>query len=227
MSVSNFLGLKSSFLTLRMNKSANTAPSVSSKTFWLFPFVRVVGTHLRGCERSYFVRDFIVHETLVGLYPKSHFHLRGTSRSEPEVKVTSRGIVQRPCIAGVVLFLLPCDRAGSHSTCYAPQNCSKDTELSASVSFHPLEWLFAAICWPHKPLCFSPPSSNTLSLPLMFGPRERPMFYTDVASCMMNTVCDGTAGIFPRSLCPAQIPSRQLLLSAMKSASRPSLLCFH
>lgn len=49
---------------------------------------RAVGTHLNGGVRSYFFCDFITHETLLNLHSESHFHLHGTPRTEPEVRVT-------------------------------------------------------------------------------------------------------------------------------------------
>lgn len=168
-----------------MNKWTYKVTSVILKLFGLFPFIRVVGTHLRGCGRSCYFHDFITHETPIKLYSKSHFHRHGTSWAEPEVKVTSRGYCStslfclRRCFVFITMWLS-----------WFSLNLLRLTELlkrhkaERSASSHPLARVVYSEPSVGSPIHFpiSPPSPNTLSVPWCLGPRKVWCF---IQSCLM------------------------------------------
>lgn len=200
-----------------MNKWTYKVTSVSWEVFGLFPFIRVVGTHLSSCGRSCYFHDFITHETPIKLYSKSHFHRHGTSWAEPEVKVTSRGYCStslfclRCCFVFITLWL-----SGFSLNLLRLTELLERHKAELGASSHPPAGVVYSQLFVGSTIHFpiSPPSPNTLSVSWSLGPRKAWCFLYRVASCMMNTM----------GVCTAGIPAHPLL-SKDPLLSAPPLCC--
>lgn len=209
-----------------MNRWTYKVTSVSLKLFGLFPFIRVVGTHLRGCGRSCYFHDFITHETPIKLYSKSHFHRHGTSWAEPEVKVTSRGYCSTSlfclhcCFVFITMWL---SWLSLNLLCLT--ELLERHKVERGASSHPLARAVYSEPFVGRPFPYFTPFPKYSFHTPMLRTQEGLMFYTELPHVWWIQWAIAQLE-FPHNLCSAKIPSCQLLLSAMKPAMSPSLSAF-